>query len=334
LRPRPSAFLVERGVDLAQQQRRIRALRVVARAERDADAGAHLRLVPVQQEGRRDGGADPLGHVLGLLRLGQPLEQNREFVAPEPGQRVAVARAMADAHRHHPQEFIAGRMAERVVDILEVVEVEEQHGDEPVLGGRGGPVVLQSGLAAQARQGVLQTLGEQGAVGQSGKGVVVRHVADARLHPASLGDVLEGGDPAAAGDRLVVDELHAAVGQRHLGVGDLLGDADAVAPGGVLLGRHVGPGSGRVAQVDDIAQGHANPELAGIQIVDLGILPVEQEQAMLPVEHAQALPKTVEREVAEFQVTQECEQPDGSRTAIGFALPGRRRGGSSRNGQR
>jgi hypothetical protein len=51
-------------------------------------------------------------------------------------------------------------VAERVVDFLEAVEVHQHHGHEPFAGARG-------------REGALDPLAEQRAVGQAGQGVVV-----------------------------------------------------------------------------------------------------------------------------------------------------------------
>ena len=77
---------------------------------------------------------------------------------------------------------------ERVVDALEAVEVEAEHGEA---------------LAApQAQQRLLQLLAEQRAVGEVGQRVVAREVGDLLLLAAALGDVLVQRHPAAALQRL------------------------------------------------------------------------------------------------------------------------------------
>ena len=79
-------------------------------------------------------------------------------------------------------------MAERIVDGLEVVEVEQVRGHD---------------LAAlDAPQRVLEPLVEQHAVGQAGQRIVQRHVGDLGLRAALLGDVVMRGDGAAVGHRL------------------------------------------------------------------------------------------------------------------------------------
>ena len=82
---------------------------------------------------------EQLSHDLRDLRLVRDvLEQNRELVAAQPGNGVALAQRGAQARRDRLQHPVAGVVAERVVDVLEVVEVQEQNGertDRPRPGG-------------------------------------------------------------------------------------------------------------------------------------------------------------------------------------------------------
>ena len=71
-------------------------------------------------------------------------------------------------------------MAERIIDVLEPVEIE--HEDRKPL--------AQPALAG-AR--FLDLLGEQGAVGEPGERVVMRHVGDPRVGLGALGHILEHG---------------------------------------------------------------------------------------------------------------------------------------------
>ena len=91
------------------------------------------------------------------------------------------------------QQRVADRMPERVVDALEAVEVEAEHG---------------KALAAhQAQQRLLQLLAEQRAVGEAGQRIVAREVGDLLLLAAALGDVLVQRHPAAALQRLGATEM-------------------------------------------------------------------------------------------------------------------------------
>ena len=105
--------------------------------------------------------------------------QHGELIAAEPGGRIALADDAFDALRHLLQQPVADRVAQRVVDQLEVVEIDAQRADE-------------AAGAAALRQGVGHALAEQHAVGQVGERVVVRHVGDARLGRLALGDVDDG----------------------------------------------------------------------------------------------------------------------------------------------
>ena len=86
---------------------------------------------------------------------------------------------------HHLEQLVADRMAERVVDALEAVEIEIEH--------------RELVAAADAGQRLGEPLAEQHAVGQIGQRVVARHMRDLLLGALALGDVVVGGDPAAVG---------------------------------------------------------------------------------------------------------------------------------------
>ena len=70
---------------------------------------------------------DPVRDLLAVALVGV-LEQDRELVAAEPRGEVARPDAAADPLRGGDQHGVAGRVAGVVVDALEVVEVEEEHG--------------------------------------------------------------------------------------------------------------------------------------------------------------------------------------------------------------
>jgi hypothetical protein len=67
---------------------------------------------------------DALDQSRGLrLVLDRGLD-DREFVAPEPRRHVGLLETAAQAIRHAFQEFIAIASPERVVDALEIVDIE------------------------------------------------------------------------------------------------------------------------------------------------------------------------------------------------------------------
>ena len=126
---------------------------------------------------------------------------------------VGVAHAGAQAARHFHQQFVAGGVAERVVDDLEAVQVDQQ----------------QRALVAQAARVFERALGapdQLAAVGQAGQRVEVGQVADLVLGHAAVGHVLHDAGVADAvavfvelGLGLDVDDALAAVEQRHRHVG-------------------------------------------------------------------------------------------------------------------
>ena len=113
---------------------------------------------------------------------GQRLD-DREFVAAETGDHVDLPQATLEADGDDAQQFVAERMAERVVDLLEVVEIEAEKRE--TLAGFGGD------------EGGADALGEQGPVGEAGQGIVARHKGDLLLRLQPLGDVFVGGEPGA-----------------------------------------------------------------------------------------------------------------------------------------
>ncbi len=166
--------VVHRDVRVAQH-----VLGVVARRrERDADAGGHQHVVAVDRDRRAEGLGDRGGDALGLLDGGHALEQHRELVAAEAGDRVRRAGALDQALRRDLQQPVAGFVPLRVVDVLEVVEVDHEH-REPFLG------------APRERERVLDAVAEQAPVGEQRQGIVERELAQLVLERLSLGDVAQ-----------------------------------------------------------------------------------------------------------------------------------------------
>jgi hypothetical protein len=98
-------------------------------------------------------------------------------------------------------------MAERLVDLPEAVEVEQQqrrHGAEA--------------LAARDRE--PQPVGEQAAVGQPGHGVVLGEEVDALLGLLALGDVVQSAVDPVRRTRRVAHHARPALHRAHLAVGE------------------------------------------------------------------------------------------------------------------
>ena len=97
--------------------------------------------------------------------------------------RSAEREARGDGLQHP----VAGIVAERVVDDLEVVEIQEQHGERP------------AGLAPAAER-VFDAITEQRAVRKVGHWIVKRLIGELLLELLALGDVAQvDDDPADRG---------------------------------------------------------------------------------------------------------------------------------------
>ena len=97
----------------------------VVREDRDADAGVDVDPDAADLERLLQRRAQPQPRRA-RRRLVARHQHDRELVAPEPGERVLLAQQRAQARADLAQHLIAGVVAERVVELLEPVEVDEQ----------------------------------------------------------------------------------------------------------------------------------------------------------------------------------------------------------------
>ena len=214
--------LVAAGV-LGPVEREVRlAVEVAGAAGRvvgDRDAQAHRRH---QRLGGRTEVVGPAQRLQqpgrhGVHRLGrrQPLDQDDELVAAEPRHRRVRAAHGLDPVRDLHEQRVADLVAERVVDRLEPVDVEQQHRRD-------------AAGAVQPGQCLVEPVVEQRPVRQPGQGVGEREPLELGLLAQPLADVHRVGDEV---ERLPVRTVH------H-GAGDP-GVHDAAVPVQVaLLERH------------------------------------------------------------------------------------------------
>src|ERR1035438_7666236 len=122
---------------------------------------------------------------------------------------------------HLSDQVVPGPVAQRVVHLLEVVEVDEEHADR--LADPSGP-----------DQFLLDPILEQAAIGQSGQGIVPRHVGDPFEHL----EVLEGsgGQVGQAGQPLV--EVRVVDGPSRADRTEVGGDHSEELAGGAERGHH------------------------------------------------------------------------------------------------
>ncbi|MCP1924909.1 hypothetical protein J2R89_000225 [Bradyrhizobium elkanii] len=121
-----SGFLrpVKRDVDMLEQ---VVGRAAVPRRQHDADADRAVDLQPVDRERLGKGRDEPFGDRQRILGPRQIRHDQGELVAADPCDMFGRAGAALQPGRHLHQELVACRMAEPVVDLLEAVEIEQQH---------------------------------------------------------------------------------------------------------------------------------------------------------------------------------------------------------------
>ena len=67
--------------------------------------------------------------ALACAVVDEAVQENRELVAAEPRERVALPQARLEPARHRDQQLVADQVAEAVVDDLEAIEIEIEHGE-------------------------------------------------------------------------------------------------------------------------------------------------------------------------------------------------------------
>ncbi len=91
-----------------------------------AQAGRDGELLASEIVGLRDRAEDPFRQLLDLVAAPHLPDQEDELVVSEPGQHVRAAAEGQQALGDAAQQEVADRVAEGLVDLLEVVEVETQ----------------------------------------------------------------------------------------------------------------------------------------------------------------------------------------------------------------
>ncbi len=230
-----------------------------------------------------DHGDRPLCQSRRLARLGDRNLHDGELVAAHARDCVRITHHRAQANRYGLQQLVSNPMSERVVDILEQVEVEQ---------------VYRHDLSASgARQRLLQPFVEQGAIGQIRQPVVEGHMRYPGLVAPLLGNVLVRGDPPAICHGLMRDcdrrgrrEASESWSRRVSPHG-----AEALVDIGFRISACVGAQCD--ARFNDLAKRRAGLNLLGVEAVHPGVAVVGDEQAPVRIEHAQTLGNVLQRNV-------------------------------------
>ena len=160
-----------------------------------ADRGGEHDLALGEGDRRLDRLLDRVGDGGDARRVLLGQQHQRELVAGKARQRIARLEQAVQPPRDGEQDGVAGRDAEPVIDLLEAVDVDDEHGRLDLL------------FAPWRAQSCLQPVHEQLAVGQAGQIVVHGVVQQPLLGLLLLGDVDQRADAA---DHLAVGADHRA----------------------------------------------------------------------------------------------------------------------------
>src|SRR6202043_3098378 len=173
------------------------------------------------------------------------------------------------------QQLVSDRVAERIIDLLEMVEIKAEY--------------RKTVATPHLYESLLDTLGKQDAIGQIGESIVARHEHDACLCMAALGHVLICGHPAAVHRGLVGHRDDATMAEllelRALGAladeSFLLRDELRRCLADVI--------SGHDAQLENLAERHPRPYPRRRQSEDFKEAPIDHFQPVVGIVQAETL---------------------------------------------
>ncbi len=210
---------VKRKVGVADEGVGAGAARI---ADGNADGGADRHLVAFDHVGARDLFDQGPRERFEQADVGAAGQHGLEFVAAQPANLAVVPHDRSQPLGDLAKQRVADRMAERVVDVLEAIEVDHE---------QRAALLAMSGVA----QRFVERLAHHGAVGQRRQRVEPGEARDLAFGPALLGKV--GADAAKAEeaaalveDRIArkrpVNVLLARRADDHVGEGEAGGEVE------------------------------------------------------------------------------------------------------------
>ena len=132
---------------------------------RAAGHGVHADLI-----GGREGGGNLSGPV-GCTSVIDRLKQHVELIATHAGHKINSPHAGLKPARNLLQQLVTYMVSKGVIDCLELIEVQHQHGEHRVVALCQRVTTFRSTVLMQ-RDGVLEAIAKQGPAGQVGQCVV------------------------------------------------------------------------------------------------------------------------------------------------------------------
>ncbi len=120
---------------------------------RDPNAGGDEQFVSLQVEGRLELLLNSVRHCSHDRKVDHPVQQDRELVPPETCDGIAWANAGLEPLSDRNQQLVSHPVSVAVVDALEPVDVQKQHGVEVLVTARRPP------------DDVIEAVHEKGTVG-------------------------------------------------------------------------------------------------------------------------------------------------------------------------
>ncbi len=105
------------------------ALHVVRGRDRDPGADRQLDLNPVDHDATAEPAANPIGEIDRRVLINVAVAQHDEFVSADAGDNIGGAGGLCNSMRHLCQQCVANLVTDRVVDILQSIDIHEQDGN-------------------------------------------------------------------------------------------------------------------------------------------------------------------------------------------------------------
>ena len=80
----------------------------------------------VDPERELDRGGDPVAERRQVGRRLEARDDDREFVAADPGHEVLPPHRSPQPRGHRAQQFISGAVTKRVIEMLEIIQVDQE----------------------------------------------------------------------------------------------------------------------------------------------------------------------------------------------------------------
>ena len=116
--------LVHRRIGVPQQLAHVDA---IVRIQRHADTHGRHQRAAVHDHGRAERLVDALGGLVDLPGVLHALQYDHELIPTHAHHDILGAHGRANALRDGLQELVAGLVSARIVDVLEAIEIQEQH---------------------------------------------------------------------------------------------------------------------------------------------------------------------------------------------------------------